>query len=393
LTKRRSRGDGGLHWNEKRQRWIASVTVGFTPAGKRIVRSASSQTKTGAKDKLKELLEDLRDEETAETNDFTVEKAVREWLRYGLNGRDPNTISKLTTVAETHVIADLGHRKLRTSSTDRRNRNLTADDVDEWLHKKAAVLTTRTLQDLRSVLRRSIDRAVKRGKVKRNVVLLCDDLPTGKPGRQSKSLTYTQANALLTIAEDDESTIGAYIVVSLLSGVRTEEARPLLWENVSLDKSEANPPHVRVLRSVRAGGDTKTKKSRRGVELPPRAVAALRSHKARQQALGQAAGRPWTETGLVFASETGTQLDAHNVRRAFRRIAKKAGLDPREWTPRELRHSYVSLLSDGGVAVEKIALLVGHSGTAVTEKVYRQQIRPVVQGAADVLDRLFPERG
>jgi hypothetical protein len=29
MTKRRSRGDGGLFWDERRQRWIASVTVGY----------------------------------------------------------------------------------------------------------------------------------------------------------------------------------------------------------------------------------------------------------------------------------------------------------------------------------------------------------------------------
>jgi integrase len=42
-----------------------------------------------------------------------------------------------------------------------------------------------------------------------------------------------------------------------------------------------------------------------------------------------------------------------------------------DWTPRELRHSFVSLMSDKGVPIETIADLVGHAGTRVTEKVYR----------------------
>ena len=46
-----------------------------------------------------------------------------------------------------------------------------------------------------------------------------------------------------------------------------------------------------------------------------------------------------------------------------------------DWTPRELRHSFVSLLSDSGVPIKKISRLVGHS-TAVIEQVYRHQIRP-----------------
>ena len=58
--------------------------------------------------------------------------------------------------------------------------------------------------------------------------------------------------------------------------------------------------------------------------------------------------------------------------------------------PRELRHTFVSLLSAHGVPVEAIALLAGHNQTSTTELVYRHQIRPVVQGGARVMDGLFP---
>jgi site-specific recombinase XerD len=94
----------------------------------------------------------------------------------------------------------------------------------------------------------------------------------------------------------------------------------------------------------------------------------------------------------VFASRTGTELDAANVRRAFRKVTAAAGLNPADWTPRELRHSFVSLLSDAGVPVEKIARLVGHIGTTTTETVYRHQIRPVVTGGAEIMDQLFPRQ-
>jgi integrase len=70
----------------------------------------------------------------------------------------------------------------------------------------------------------------------------------------------------------------------------------------------------------------------------------------------------------VFVSEVGTQLDAANVRRAFRKVAKATGLAAEDWTPRELRHSFVSLLSSQGVPIEDIAALAGHVSTVVTEK-------------------------
>ena len=49
--------------------------------------------------------------------------------------------------------------------------------------------------------------------------------------------------------------------------------------------------------------------------------------------------------------------------------------------------------SDAGVPLGDIAQLVGHSGTTVTELVYRHQIRPVIQTGATVMDRLFGHRG
>lgn len=63
-----------------------------------------------------------------------------------------------------------------------------------------------------------------------------------------------------------------------------------------------------------------------------------------------------------------------------------------EWTPRELRHSFVSLLSDHGIPLERIALLVGHSSQATTEAVYRKQLRPVITEGAEAMDVIFAKQ-
>ena len=223
-------------------------------------------------------------------------------------------------------------------------------------------------------------------------MLLCDELPVGRDGRPSKSLTFAQAVAVLAAAEAEDSTYGDYTVVSLLTGARTEEARPLAWPEVDLiGRLKAQPPippHVNVWRSVRAGGDTKTKKSRRSLALPSRAVDALERQKLRQKRQRESAGEQWQELGIVFASDVGTRLDAANVRRGFRRILQLAGLEPKDWTPRELRHSFVSLLSDSGLTIEEISRLVGRSDTKVTELVYRHQLRPVIQDGAKAMDAI-----
>ncbi|MGP3933393.1 site-specific integrase [Nonomuraea sp. KM88] len=327
------------------------------------------------------MLRDYEDGLTLAKGDATVEQAVNDWLKYELSRRDKATYEAGQIMCRVHVIPALGKRKLR---------ELSAQDVDKWLADKAETLSTSTLRLIRSYLNRSVKRAMTRDLVKRNVVDLCS-VPRGQEGRPSKALTLAQAEGLLKAAE--ETRMLGYLVMALLTGARTEELRALTWDHVDLtgdpDADPAVPPYVAVWRSVRSGGDTKTRKSRRTLALPQRCVEALKAHRTQQEEDKKTAGERWTEHGLVFASTVGTPLDAHNVRRAFRAVIAKTDLDPDEWAPRELRHSFVSLLSDQGIPLEEISRLVGHSSTSVTELVYRKQIRPVLQAGAVAMDEIF----
>lgn len=110
--------------------------------------------------------------------------------------------------------------------------------------------------------------------------------------------------------------------------------------------------------------------------MPAFAASALRHLRQRE-------GR---DTGPVFATRDGSQLDAADVRREFRAAIRSAGT----WTPRELRHTFVSLMSDSGVPVEQIARLTGHTNSSTIEIVYRHQLRPLMEEGAHTLDQLFP---
>jgi integrase len=80
--------------------------------------------------------------------------------------------------------------------------------------------------------------------------------------------------------------------------------------------------------------------------------------------------------------------NAANVRKMFKRGCRAAGVGD-GWTPRELRTSFVSLMRHGGVSIEEIARLVGHSSTRTTEVVYRRELRPVITTGAEIMDEVF----
>jgi integrase len=344
-------------------RWRGVISLGFGPDGKRIRRKVSGKTKAVVQDRLKALHADLDAED---------------WLTGGLNGRSAKTIKKNENVLAP-ILAAIGARRLR---------ELTADDVHQALTAMALRYSSAAVAMGHNALTRVIRHAEARDFVGRNVAVLVDT-PRGQAGRPSKSLSLDQASALLAATEGTR--MHAYIALCLATGIRTEEARALRWEHVDFGDPVTDPPvpaSVAVWRSVRSHGDTKTDKSRRTLALPEMAVTALRAHRTRQAGDRAAAGLTWSDRDLVFPTRTGAPLDAANVRREFRAACKAAKIGE-HWTPRELRHSFVSLISSSGVPVEEIARLAGHSNTRTTEVVYRRELRPVLTTGAEAMDRLF----
>ena len=57
--------------------------------------------------------------------------------------------------------------------------------------------------------------------------------------------------------------------------------------------------------------------------------------------------------------------------------------------PKELRTSFVSMMSYQGVPVEEIARLAGHASSRTTEVIYRRELRPVITTGAEVMDQVF----
>ena len=384
-VKRRGRGEDSIYFVAAKHRYVGAISLGFAPDGKRIRRKVTGKTKQEVRDKLRALHQEL-DAGVRSSTGYTVRRAVEDWLREGLDGRSERTRALYDGLLEP-VLELIGGRSLR---------NLSAGDVRLALGQLTSRYSTRSLQ----IARNSLDRAVRHARandlVARNVAALVKP-PRGRAGRRSKSFTLEQAKALLAATEGTR--MHAYVTLSLLAGIRTEEARALRWDHVVtwVDDATGWQPvtttgfdHTRVgedrfaiyvWRAQRHGGDTKTEKSRRTLALPRRCVEALRDHRKLQAKDRLRAGALWQDSGLVFSSTIGTPLSANNVIRAFRKITEKAGLG-QSWAPREMRHTFVSVLSANGVPVQDIALLAGHDRTTTTELVYRHEIRPALtQGA------------
>jgi integrase len=117
------------------------------------------------------------------------------------------------------------------------------DSRRQTVRRPGHILATRSLKDTHAILRRAIQHAQRRNKVLRNVAELVD-VPEGRPGRPSKAMPLAQAQAVVEASK--KTRLHAYFVLSLLTGVRTEEASALTWDRVHLESEGDLPPHVEV---------------------------------------------------------------------------------------------------------------------------------------------------
>ena len=375
-ARRRGHGEDAIYFDAAKNRYVGAVSLGFGPDGKRLRRKVSGRTKQEVRDKLKAIHAEL-DAGLQPSAGYTVQAAVDAWLEHGLSGRSARTV-QLYRDGVKPLTEKVGARPLK---------KLSAADVQSALAELSGHLSTRSLQIAHNCLVRAVRHAEANDLVGRNVAALVRP-PAGSEGRPSKALSVAQAQRLLrTAAEErpggDPHPLHGYVVLSLTTGLRPEEARALRWDHVDLDAGT-----VAVWRSDRARGDTKTPKSRRTLRLTQIVVGALRQRKAAQATDRLKAGEVWQDTGLVFTTTIGTMLEQHNIRRGFRQITQAAGLGD-EWVPRELRHTFVSIMSAGGVPVEEIARLAGHQQASTTELVYRRELRPVIATGAEIMDRIF----
>jgi integrase len=383
VSSRRSRGDGSVYFDAGRGCWVGSVDIGRNPeTGRRVRRKVSGATRTEVKEKLAELLGEKRRTGTVARRDVTVEHVIRDLLTSAPRGwRSPVTLQVNTSHAE-RIIAALGKKRMV---------GVTVADVERFLRRLADDgYSTSVIGATKRLGARAVRRAMRDGLAARNVFELAE-MPDGTR-KWSRSMTLEQIRALF--ASDLSPWWRAYLATGICCGLRPGELAGLTWDDVDLAGGV-----IRVRHSLKAmpGPDghlvlqleaLKTESSRRTLALPRHAAAALKALRTAQAADRLRLGRLYADQGLVFCRPDGRPYWREAIRLGFRRVCKAAGLGE-DWHPHELRHSFVSVLSDAGVSIEDIADAAGHSSSVVTTQVYRHQISDKVARAAEAMDRIF----
>lgn len=385
MAKRRSRGEGSVFYEPARQRWVAIVVLPEDSLGTRRRAKVTARTKTEVLAKLKRLRAHA-EAGTSVDGAITFGQLLDRWLADVVPARSSvkssNTIDNYRWSVERHLKPALGAKRLRT---------LRPDDIEMLLRRLVAGgMARNTIGRVRSHAAMALRWAQRRNLVVQNVAELAEMPATATAAEDGRSLTLPEARQLLTVARTDDA--GPLLIVGLMLGLRPGELCGLSWTDVDFDAGTLSVRQARKRErldghEVLRLGDPKTRSSVRTITMPSPVRDALERQRRLQKETRCEAGAGWTELGLVFTTSAGTAIDPSNLRRAFARLCRLAGLG--YWTPRSLRHSAASLLSAAGVPIEQVADLFGHVDTRMVERHYRHRITPAVDAAVAPMEALF----
>lgn len=236
-------------------------------------------------------------------------------------------------------------------------------------------LKKKSVMNIRGTLTSALHYAQENGLITENAALMArmplfDDEPEYEP----TIYTAEQIKQLLTYSTATNDKSSLFLHLQIYTGCRKGEILGLTWDNVDFENATIN------IRFNRTGNKRenylklttpKTKNSLRILPIPPLVVELLKQEKNLQDKNRELLKDAYVEYDYdyVIRQANGRIYNPNSINRIIKRLMDKSDLP--KCRPHDFRHFHATALFDyGKTAVSDITRQMGHSSTAVTEKIY-----------------------
>jgi integrase len=287
----------------------------------------------------------------------------------------------LTSLLETHLIPTFG------ADAPVSDQTFTIEACERLVTRmkalpglKAETMSSVRVNKARNLLRKILDRAIKKGWLQTNPV---EEVPRLRENPADiDPLSWTSVQLLLDKGLKHDPEMQRFYTVAVFTGLRTSELIGLKWSD--LDWTGPTPLAVIKHSFTKRDGQhlTKTPGSARAVELRPQAARALKAQ--------QAASRLKSE--FVFCNRDGGPLDRDNLmNRVWYPALTRAGI--RERTPYQTRHTFATLALASGEAIGWVANQLGHASTKMIIEHYYRFIPNLTRQDGSAFDKAAAQAG
>jgi integrase len=290
------------------------------------------------------------------TSDTTVEQFSEIWIEHNKATAGEPKAEEYRGILKVSIFPYIGKIKLRELRPEH------ADELTNTLRqlrgrKDATMSPTRMNMILFNVMRSMLDLAYEREYLSKN--------PHSWFVRQREwepdidPLSFEEMLAFLDVLPEPRWV--HYFTVAFGTGLRPSEQFALGWQHIDF---KAKLLYIRQGFVKGRLMISKTKASKRDVDMLPHVEESLQAHRRAVEGKGQ----------YVFSNTEGGPLHLDNLRnRVWNPTIELAGLRPRN--PYQVRHSFASLMLSQGEDPAWVARMMGHSTTRMLYQRYSRFIR------------------
>lgn len=207
--------------------------------------------------------------------------------------------------------------------------------------------------------------------------------------KEAQVLDDEQVEQLIGCLNSEPLKYKTAIMLILYTGMRRGELCGLNWNDIDFNngvihitKNLLYTPSKGVYEDT-----TKTKQSRRVINVPPDMITLLKQYKLEQDSLCVAMGDQWQNSGKVLVSDNGSALHPDSLSSWYKKFIKRHNLP--ESHIHTLRHVSATLLIAGGVDIATVSKRLGHANKATTLNIYTHAIQSADAIAAEKLQNML----
>ena len=381
MAKRRPQGDGTIR-KRSDGRWEARIIIGHKNDGSPMYKSAFAKTQKSALKQLHQLLDLYRDVDLTEECRMTLGEWMDKWMdEYMIFAIKENTIKGYRSQIDHQIKPFIGHKQLA---------SLTTADIQKFYNKikkegrvhphpiHGHVLSDSMVRKIHMMLHEAMEVAVRERYIVRNPT---DNTTIPKKTTTEKQvLDDSQLNRFLE-AIQCEPYWHDFFYVEVMTGLRRGEICGIKWSDI--DFNEGTLCIKRSVSTKEGGGvsigETKTDAGVRTIIMPPSVATLL--WKKRSDAINE-----W-----VFPHYTNPSDPLHpsSAYKKLKTLLKRLELPLLRF--HDLRHTFATQATDGGVDPKTLAGILGHTDASFTLDTYTHVTSDMQRGASAIVNNMMQQ--
>ena len=381
MAKRRPQGDGTIR-KRSDGRWEARIIIGHKNDGSPMYKSAFAKTQKSALKQLHQLLDLYRDVDLTEECRMTLGEWMDKWMdEYMIFTIKENTIKGYRSQIDHQIKPFIGHKQLA---------SLTTADIQKFYNKikkegrvhphpiHGHVLSDSMVRKIHMMLHEAMEVAVRERYIVRNPT---DNTTIPKKTTTEKQvLDDSQLNRFLE-AIQGEPYWHDFFYVEVMTGLRRGEICGIKWSDI--DFNEGTLCIKRSVSTKEGGGvsigETKTDAGVRTIIMPPSVATLL--WKKRSDAVNE-----W-----VFPHYTNPSDPLHpsSAYKKLKTLLKRLELPLLRF--HDLRHTFATQATDGGVDPKTLAGILGHTDASFTLDTYTHVTSDMQRGASAIVNNMMQQ--